>query len=535
MGAPKTYLIQQPGRTYWVPFWSERMQDWTSGYIADIGYTFGYYAELNPMRVKLAFLNQGLVCPQVSSACELGFGQGLSANFHAAASVNHWHGTDFNPSQAGFAQELAAASGAGAKLYDQAFAEFASRSDLPDFDYIGLHGIWSWISDENRKVIVDFIGHKLKVGGVLYISYNTLPGWSTFAPMRHLMTEHAEVLGAEGRGIVSRIDGAMDFAEKLLATNPIFSRSNPQVNDRLRQMKAHSRHYLAHEYFNRDWHPMHVSTMAGWLEPAKVQYACSAHYLDHIDAVNLTPEQQAFLKEIPDPMFRETTRDFMVNQQFRRDYWVKGARRLNVFEQAEQLREQRVLLVVHRPDVSLKITGALGEATLSESVYAPILDLLADHEVKTLGQIEQALKDKGMAFAQIIQAAMVLTGAGQLALAQDEPVIARARQLTEKLNAHLCQKARGSAEISYLASPVTGGGIAVNRFQQLFLQALEQGKQEPVEWAQHVWQILQTQGQKLVKEGKTLETAEENLAEITSQAENFAVKSLPSLKALLIA
>ncbi|NDE54568.1 MAG: hypothetical protein EB069_08305 [Actinobacteria bacterium] len=214
---------------------------------------------------------------------------------------------------------------------------------------------------------------------------------------------------------------------------------------------------------------------------------------------------------------------------------MKGARRLNVFEQAEQLREQRVLLVVHRPDVSLKITGALGEATLSESVYAPILDLLADHEVKTLGQIEQALKDKGMAFAQIIQAAMVLTGAGQLALAQDEPVIARARQLTEKLNAHLCQKARGSAEISYLASPVTGGGIAVNRFQQLFLQALEQGKQEPVEWAQHVWQILQTQGQKLVKEGKTLETAEENLAEITSQAENFAVKSLPSLKALLIA
>jgi hypothetical protein len=27
-------------------------------------------------------------------------------------------GTDFNPSQAGFAQELAAASGAGAQLFD---------------------------------------------------------------------------------------------------------------------------------------------------------------------------------------------------------------------------------------------------------------------------------------------------------------------------------------------------------------------------------------------------------------------------------
>ncbi len=213
------------------------MSDWTAGYVADIGYTYGYYAELNPQRVKLAFLNQGLVFPEVSTACELGFGQGLSSNFHAAASVTQWHGTDFNPSQAGFAQELAAASGASAKLYDEAFADFANRPDLPDFDYIGLHGIWSWISDENRQVIVDFIRKKLKVGGVLYISYNTLPGWASFAPMRHLMTEHAEVLGSEGRGIVSRIDGALDFAEKLLATNPLFSRANPLVADRLTKKK----------------------------------------------------------------------------------------------------------------------------------------------------------------------------------------------------------------------------------------------------------------------------------------------------------
>lgn len=511
------------------------MSDWTAGYVADIGYTYGYYTELNPQRVKLAFLNQGLVFPEVGAACELGFGQGLSANFHAAASVTQWHGTDFNPSQAGFAQELAAASGAGAKLYDEAFADFANRADLPDFDYIGLHGIWSWISDENRMVIVDFIRRKLKVGGVLYISYNTLPGWAAFAPMRHLMTEHAEVLGAEGRGIVSRIDGAIDFAEKLLATNPLFSRANPLVGDRLKKMKEHNRHYLAHEYFNRDWHPMHFATMAEWLEGAKVQYACSAHYLDHIDAVNLSAEQQAFLKDIPDPMFRETTRDFMVNQQFRRDYWVKGARKLNALEQAEAMRAQKVLLTTCRVDVSLKVTGALGEADMSEAVYAPILDMLADHKARTLGQIEQAVKDKGIAFAQIIQAAMVLTGAGHLALVQDDSVVAKARKQTDKLNAHLCQKARGSNDIGYLASSVTGGGIAVNRFQQLFLLTLGQGRKQPAEWAHFVWQTIAAQGQKLVKEGKTLETAEENLAELTAQATTFAEKQLPILKALQIA
>jgi SAM-dependent methyltransferase len=241
---------------------------WTSGYVADIGYTYGYYNELNPLRVKPAFLNNGLVFPEVSTACELGFGQGLSANLHAAAGTTQWWGTDFNPSQAGFARDLAAVSGSGARLYDDAFADFTNRPDLPAFDYIGIHGIWSWISDDNRQVLVDFVRRKLAVGGVLYISYNTLPGWAAFAPMRHLMTEHSEIIGAEGSGIVSRIDGAIEFAQKLQKTNPLFSRANPLVGDRIKKIKDQNRHYLAHEYFNKSGIPCILPLwQTGWNRP----------------------------------------------------------------------------------------------------------------------------------------------------------------------------------------------------------------------------------------------------------------------------
>jgi SAM-dependent methyltransferase len=509
------------------------MTVWTSGYVADIGYTYGYYLELNPQRVKLAFLNAGLVAPEFGTACELGFGQGLSANMHAAASVCSWHGTDFNPSQAGFAQELATVSGADAHLYGEAFDEFAKR-DLPEFDYIGLHGIWSWISDENRAVIVDFIRKKLKVGGVLYISYNTLPGWGTFAPMRHLMTEHAEVIGADGVGIISRIDGALDFTEKLLATNPLFVRANPMIADKIIKIKGQNRHYLAHEYFNRDWHPMHFATMAKWMESAKLTYACSAHYLDHVDAVNLTAEQQGFLKDIHDPMFKQTVRDFMVNQQFRRDYWIKGARTLTQLEQAEQLREQRFVMSAYRPDVSLKVSGSQGEAALNESIYAPVLDLMSDFKVRTLAQMEQLVKDKSINFGQLNQAVLVLCGSGTLSAVQDDTAVFKAKKHTTKLNTHLQLKARSSNDVTYLASPVTGGGVSVRRFHQLFLMALEQGKEKPEEWADLVAQILAAQGQKISKEGKRLETAEENLAELTTQANEFALKSLPIYKALQI-
>ncbi len=511
------------------------MSDWTAGYTADIDYTFGYYAELNPLRARLAFLNAGLLPPGQGMHCELGFGQGMSANIHAAASGDTWYATDFNPVHANFAQSIASAAGSSAHLFDEAFADFCTRADLPDFDTIGLHGIWSWISDDNRRVIADFIRRKLKVGGALYISYNTLPGWAAFAPMRHLMTEHARTLGAEGAGIVSRIDGALAFVDKLLTTNPTYAEVHPQIVGRISDIKQQDRHYLAHEYFNRDWLPMHFATMADWLEPAKVSFACSAYFLDHVDAINLSDEQQHLLNAIPNTRFRESVRDFMVNQQFRRDYWVKGARRLNALEQKEALGTQRVILIQPRQDVSLKVSGGIGESTMLDAIYLPILDELADHRPKTLEQIAQAVAGKGVSFAQLTQAVMLLAGTGAVGAVQDDETIARARASTDRLNNHLIDRARGSNEIYHLASPVTGCGIAVNRFQQLFLLAIRQGRKRPKDWANTVWKVLDDQGQKIIKEGKALDTAEANLAELTEQANIFGEKVLPILKALQIA
>lgn len=511
-----------------------QLSDWTAGYVADIGYTYGYYGELDPGRMKLPLLYAGLATPEVATACELGFGQGMSVNIHASARSIEWFGTDFNPSQAGFAQELARTTGSGAQLFDESFQEFAQRPDLPAFDFIGLHGIWSWISDDNRRVIVDFIRRKLKVGGVLYISYNTLPGWAAVAPLRHLMTQHAETLGASGAGIVQRIGGALEFVDQLVAVNPGYVRANPTVPDRLKQIKGQNRHYLAHEYFNRDWHPMHFATAAEWLAPAKLSFACSANYLDHVDAINLSPEQQQLLAAIPDAGFRESVRDFITNQQFRKDYWIKGVRRLSLLEQAEQLRAQRVILLSHRPDVQLKTSGALGEATLTESIYGPLLDALADHKPRSIGQLELMLKDKGVIFSQLMQSVMILIGMNQLAAVQDENPGARTRKQTERLNAFVEQKARASADLSYVASPLTGAGHPLQRFSLLFLAAVGQGKKQPAELAAVAWQWLSAQGQKLLKDGKTLETPEENLAELTVQAEAFVHKQLPVLKALQV-
>jgi hypothetical protein len=511
------------------------MADRTAGYVTDVDYVYKYTSQLNPLRVKLAFLNAGLVSPDVATACELGFGQGLTINYHAAASLVQWHGTDFNPAHAGFAQELATVSGADAKLYDEAFSEFAHRPDQPDFDFIAMHGIWSWISDENRSVIVDFIRRKLKVGGVLCMSYNAMPGWAAFAPLRHLMALHGDIIGSDGLGSVNRVNGAINFIDKMLGLSPAYARFNPKVADFVREIKKEDPTYLAHEYLNSDWHPMHFSTVADWLSPAKLNFACSAHFPDNIDEINLRTDERAFLTQLPGPVLRESVRDFMVNRVFRYDYWVKGARRLSRLEQTELLRQQRIVLLRHPSDIPLKVTGALGEGSISETHLMPILEQLVEYKSVTIGQIELAVRDKGVDFARLVTIVMLLLGEGHIAVAQEDPLAAKARIHTDKLNNFLLNRARSHGDINDLASPVTGGGVRVSAIQQLFLLAVGQGKEQPAEWAELAWRDLASRGLGLTIDEKKLDDPQQALSVLKNMAEAFSAKQLPILKALQIA
>ena len=508
------------------------MSDWTAGYVTDVGYTFGYYEELNPLRSRLSLINAGFSFPQTLNACELGFGQGVSVNLHAAASGTSWFGTDFNPSQAAFAQDLAISAQSDAKLYDQSFTDFCSRTDLPDFDYISLHGIWSWISDENRSVIVDFVARKLRVGGVLYISYNTLPGWAAMAPTRELMAQHASIMGRPGSNIIQKVDEALSFVDQLFSASPLYAKANPQVDKRFEAIKKQNKQYLAHEYFNRDWKPMYFTDMARWLEPAKVSFACSANYHDNVDALCLNDDQVKILNGITDVTLRQLIRDFWINQQFRKDYWIKGLRQLPLFDRSDLIREQRVLCTTERADVSLKISSLRGECTLSEAIYAPILDLICDHRIRTIGEIEIALKGKGITLQQVVQSLIVLCGSKHVIQTQDDAAITKSKKSSARLNQHLIKMARNNNDIQSLASPVSGGGIGVSRFDQLFLLAMSSGKKDPPELALFVWNIFAQQGQKILKDGKALETPEENISELKQKADAFLQNTLPKLKIL---
>ena len=509
---------------------------WNEGYFTDIGYTYGCYREINPVFQRFCLLVHGLSASESPEGqhCELGFGQGVSVNIHAAANPGHYVATDFNPAHAAHANTLSRASGSGARLYDDSFEQLLARTDLQQFDSISLHGIWAWVSRENQQYIAEFARRHLKPGGIFYNSYNCFPGWAPTYPLRQLFAVHDRYAAAP-HGASERVDAALKFSEALLAANPHYLKVAPHLPEKLKAISGQDRSYLVHEYFNRDWNCMYFTDVVDALAPAKLDYACTAAPLDTVDAVNLSAEGVAFLASIDHPILREQARDYFVNQQFRKDLYVRGATRLNAAEQRERLLETRFVLLKPVDEVTLKVTGAMGEATLQEDVYAPTLAALAEKKYtpKTLRELASALPN--LRWAQLQQAVVVLVGMDAVAPCHTEAITKQVQKRCTALNQHLCARAQFANDIEALASPVTGGGIGVNRFQQLFLQALSQGKKQPSDWSAYVWQILTAQNQKLVKEGKTLESAEENLAELTAQAQTFAEKQLPVLKALQIA
>lgn len=514
------------------------MSAWTAGYVTDLGYTYGFYRELTPHILGFSAMTRGIVAPsagdQPLTCCELGCGQGLSVNILAAANPHiDFYATDFNPAQIAGAQRLAEAGGVkNLRLFDDSFAQFYTRTDLPQFDIISLHGIYSWIAKEHRDTIVRFIDKRLKPGGLVYISYNCLPGWAASSPMRHLMYLHGRQTGGPTG---NRLDPALSFLEKMFAANAR-TFATLDMKERFERLKPQNRNYLAHEYFNDAWDLFYHSDVAQDLAAARLSYIGSAHLMDHVDVVNLTADQQMILNETPDPVLRETLRDYMINQQFRRDIFARGTVALATGEAKEAWFDSRFALSIPRSEVTLKVQGALGDADLQQDVYAPFLDAFAkpvEAGKSAAISLRQIVAENpavaALGWARIQQALLILVGAGYL---QPCPADAKGeqkrRESTTRFNQAVFNRARYSADLQFLASPVTGGGVVANRFEQLFLLALVLKEKEPVHF---VWRVLQSEGQRIMKDGTALETDEENLAELAIRHAAFE-KRLPVLKSL---
>ena len=354
---------------------------WNEGYFTEDTYTYGYYRDISPFYQQYCLLTHGYdvrITDENTCHCELGYGQGVSVNIHAAAVPGHWVGTDFNPAHTSHANLLCEAAQTDAQLWECSFAEMLERKNMPMFDSISLHGIWSWISQENQAHVVEFIRRYLKPGGIVYNSYNCFPGWAANHPVRELLLLQDKYIRVDS-GSADRVKDAMQFADNVLKANPAYAERNPNLVKWINGLRDKDAHYVAQEYLNRFWTVMYFTEVAEIMQEAKLDYACTTELLDALDGaddLNFTNETKDFLMNIRHPLVREEVRDYYINRQFRKDLYIKGARKLHPREQVRRILGTRYVLQKTGPE-ALKCAGYNKTLAIKEEWTRAVVEYLA--------------------------------------------------------------------------------------------------------------------------------------------------------------
>ena len=459
------------------------MADWGSGYVTDTAYVHDFCRVQTPAILSLAALAKGVAVPggrgEAITYCDLGCGQGFTANLVAAANPHaDVFAADFNPTHIAGARALAGAAGLkNIEFREAGFDELLDDASVPDFDIMCLHGVYSWISPANRQAVVALVRRRLKSGGLLYISYDAMPGWAGLAPLRRLLVQQYASSGHTSSE--TGLARALAFADQLKEVGTQFHRVYPHVSaqlDRLRRLPAS---YLAHELLTRDWQAYSFADVAIELAEAKLTYVGSAHLTDHVDRVNFTEEQQRFLGEIADPLLGETTRDMIVNRQFRRDIFVKGGRALSASAARERWLDTRFALSGLAADIDMTFETALGKLQVRPDMYKPVIEILDSGPLSLRELIARPAAAK-LEWGGLLDAIKVLVGHGELQPALPADSEAARAASARGFNAAVTARAQESAELGYFASPVTGGGVRVDRFTQLYLGVKQDGTGDPV-------------------------------------------------------
>ena len=448
------------------------MASWSHGYVSDVEYLPGFYADQAPGHLQLACLIKGVEPPLKDRSfeyCELGCGQGTTACLIAAANPQaKIVAIDFNPAHIARARRNAADYGLdNIEFVESSFDELDHFDNLFNFDIITLHGVWSWISNHDREAIVNFLKKAVKPGGLVSISYNSMPGWTSILPFQKMIFEHSNLASERSD---QRVIKSLEFIEKLqklgcqtVANEKFFGRF--RSTNKMRTEQDHAV-YLAHEYLNKNWEPLyHVDTVR-LLESAKLNFVSSATILDNFSDLMLTPEQKELTDQFPQGPMREMIKDYFVNRPFRRDIFIRGAQHIHDKRRDELLSDFALALTVDASSAKFTINTPAGEAKLPENQYLPIFEALSLRP-HTLGELTNAFKQKNIKIPSMVEIAGILVGTNQ-ALPLPWGLKDEYNYITHKFNSKaIVPVIERENSVAAIASSLAGSGINLNAIESI--------------------------------------------------------------------
>lgn len=444
-----------------------------TGHVPPLSYPATYQREMSPTWLNHAAVACGARPRDLAKPfryLEIGCGRGYSTLIHAASHPEGtFYGCDIDPDAIASARDWAArCSVANVAFHAASFAEPAFATG-PRFDFIALHGVYSWVCEETRAAIRTFLRDRLAPDGLCYVSYNAEPGWASELPLARLLREFAHDrrdLDQARRAIVDlRARGLSFFTAQPAAARAVDSWAGQPLG------------YLAHEYLSEACDAFWAVDVIAAMAEAGLTHIGSAMLRDRHEELLVDGDTARALGDLPTDRLRAIATDVALNRAHRRDMFApKGASRDRAADGAELAN-----LPIGCPDdpeqIPETITVPRGRIRFAPT-FVHALRALMMHGALPLGEAVRTLSRNGDA-GETVRNLLWLVAGGALspfAHAGSAPKLARATA------EGMLRLIASSEAPSWIASPAVGGGAPLDtEAAARAIESLQEGDNETSE------------------------------------------------------
>ncbi len=437
------------------------------GYVTDTTYPDNFFRELSPVWLNYVAALNGVRAVDLTrpfTYLELGCGFGTSTIVNAGAFPHAtFYACDINAAHV--AAGTTHAAELGLENIQVLHCDFAQLLDtaLPDFDFIVLHGIYSWVDAPARAAIGAIIRARLRDGGLLYNSYNCMPGWAAETPLRRLLVELAG--GAPG-DTTQRTVHAMQTLQQLQG-NLRYVECNPEARAAIEAYeRAQARgagNYLSHEFLNSAWEVFYSVDVADAMQAAGLTYAGSATLPDNHPMLIIDDAAAEAVNALSSARQRHLAMDFAANRRFRRDVFVRGTALLSPADTTAQLNAAVIGSIGDPLQIPSTVRVPRGEIRFQDDFIGALRQLMQRGSMP-LGDAVAALTGQAGSAVEVSRNLIFLMAAGVLApfarsFASAEATIRAASNSTVS---RALRRGHSRNAGCVLPSEVVGNGVALS-------------------------------------------------------------------------
>ena len=231
-----------------------------------------------PERLALTSLLHGGPRPPLDNYRVLELGCGNAANLLPMA-YYRTHAAFVGVDGAGSQIEVARArkSALGISNIEFIHADFLTTSQQLSggFDFIIAHGVFSWVPNDTRDALLEIFSQRLRRGGLVYLNYNTRPGWNVRGLVRDFLL--AQTAGETRLG--ARAAFAQEVAGKVVsALTGVEHHYSQLLANEFRFVWESDVTWVGHEFLAEDNHPYWRSEFLALARRHGLEYVADADF-----------------------------------------------------------------------------------------------------------------------------------------------------------------------------------------------------------------------------------------------------------------